>query len=523
MSTQRGSSPLGPPSRRPTVGAGELVYKSARGRWVVAATVLGSGMAAIDATVVGIALPTIGRDFKASVVQLQWVSNAYTLTLAGLLLLGGALGDRYGRKIVFQIGTAWFALASLLCGAAPDTLALIGARALQGVGAALLTPGSLAILQASFTRDDRSKAIGAWSGLGGVATAIGPFLGGWLISAVSWRLIFLINLPLAVVVLVVTRRHVPESKNETESGRLDFAGAALFCVGLAGVVYGLTEGPVNGWTSPATLLALLAGAGFLCAFCIVELISRAPLLPPQIFRSMQFTGANVVTFVVYGALGGALFLLPIQLQTVLRFSPLASGVALLPVTVIMLALSARSGALAARVGPRLQMSVGPLIVGAGLALMARIGMGGNYVSEVLPAVIVLGFGLCVTVAPLTAAVLAAAPSENSGIASAVNNDVARAAALIAVAVLPSLSGITGDSYSHPVEFASGFQTAVLISAAACLVASFIGLITIRNGPRQPRSQLRAPEYHCALDAPALVPALAGPKGGDDVPPPQKGA
>lgn len=479
-----------------------LVYRSARGRWVVAATVLGSAMAAIDATVVGIALPTIGRSFHAGVTELQWVTNAYTLTLAGLLLLGGSLGDRYGRRKVFQIGTAWFALASLICAVAPDAPALIAARALQGVGAALLTPGSLAILQASFVPSDRSRAIGAWAGLGGVATAIGPFLGGWLISAASWRLIFFINLPVAAAVLAVSSRHVPESRDPTMTGRLDIVGAGLFCLALAGLTYGLTEGASLGWGSPATLTALIGGTVLLVAFCIAELKQKSPLLPLGIFRSGQFSGANAVTFVVYGGLGGALFLLPIQLQQVLGFSPLEAGVALLPVTVIMLALSSRSGALAARIGPRLQMSVGPLLVGAGLALLARVGVTDRYVGAVLPALIVLGFGLAATVAPLTAAVLAAAPSEHSGIASAVNNDVARVASLVAVAVLPSLAGITGKSYLHPAAFSAGFHNAVLISAGACVVGSLIGVLTIRNPVHEPKREPLV-EWQCGLEGPSL--------------------
>ena len=468
----------------------------------MAATVLGSAMAAIDGTVVGIALPTIGRTFHAGVTELQWVTNAYTLTLAGLLLLGGSLGDRYGRRRVFQVGTAWFAIASLLCAVAPDAPALIGARALQGVGAALLTPGSLAILQASFSREDRSKAIGAWAGLGGVATAVGPFLGGWLISAVSWRLIFFINLPVAVAVLAVSRRHVPESRDPTITGRLDVPGAVLFSLALAGLTYGLTEGAGQGWGSPVTVSALVAGAGLLVAFCLVELRQKSPLLPLGIFRSAQFSGANAVTFVVYGGLGGALFLLPIQLQQVLGFTPLEAGIALLPITVIMLALSSRSGALAARIGPRLQMSVGPLLVGAGLALLARVGVTDSYMPGVLPAVLVLGFGLAATVAPLTAAVLAAAPSEHSGIASAVNNDVARVGSLVAVAVLPSLAGITGKSYLHPAQFSAGFHTAVLISAAACGVGSLIAVLTIRNPAPLPKVEPSV-EWQCGLEGPAL--------------------
>jgi EmrB/QacA subfamily drug resistance transporter len=499
-----GSSRYGRRLKGPSPKAADLVYSSSQGRWVIAATVLGSGMASIDATVVGIALPTIGRNFHATVTELQCVTNAYTLTLGGLLLLGGALGDRYGRRRLFRIGTVWFALGSLLCGLAPSSPALIAARALQGIGAAMLTPGSLAILEASFVPGDRSKAIGAWAGLSGVATAVGPFLGGWLISALSWRLIFLINLPVALVVLLVSARRVPESKDETATGPLDVPGAVLFSVGLAGVAYGLTETSGHSWSSPTAMAALFSGIGLLIAFCVVELVSPSPLLPLRIFRSRQFSGANAVTFVVYGGLGGALFLLPIQLQEVLGFTPLGAGISLLPITVIMLALSARSAALAARIGPRLQMSVGPLMVGAGLALMARIGTGGSYVPEVLPAVLVLGFGLATTVAPLTAAVLAAAPSENSGIASAVNNDVARVAALIAVALLPSIAGITGHSYMHPAQFSSGFHQAVIIAGGACVAGSLVAVLTIRNPGRERKRQPPCQKWQCGLEAPSLV-------------------
>jgi len=482
--------------------AGWLSLRSGPGRWVVAATVLGSGMASIDATVVGIALPTIGRQFHADVTELQWVTNAYTLTLAGLLLLGGSLGDRFGRRRLFMLGTVWFAVASMLCGLAPSAQALIAARALQGVGAALLTPGSLAILQASFAPADRPRAIGAWAGLGGVATAIGPSVGGWLIGAVSWRLIFFINAPVAVAVFAIASRHVPESRDRTAAGRVDVLGAVLVSAGLAGVVYGLTEAAARGWASTVTIASVAIGGVLLVGFIVAESRRRAPMMPLGVFRSGQFSGANAVTFVVYGGLGGALFLLPIQLQEAVGFTPLMAGTALLPITIIMLTLSSRSGALAARIGPRLQMSVGPLIVAAGLALMARIGVGGGYTPEVLPAVVVLGFGLAVTVAPLTAAVLAAAPTHNSGIASAINNDVARVAALIAVAVLPSVAGLTGDSYLHPAIFSAGFHRAVLIAAGACVVGAAIAVLTIRN-PAQASEEPPLEGWQCALDAPPL--------------------
>ena len=478
-----------------------LVYASARGRWVLTATVLGSAMASIDATVVGIALPAIGRDFGAGLATLQWVVTGYTLTLASLLLVGGALGDRYGRRRVFLTGVVWFALASALCGAATGPGVLIAARALQGVGAALLTPGSLAILEASFADGDRGRAIGAWSGLSGVATAIGPFVGGWLVQAVSWRLIFAINLPLAALVVAVTLRHVPESHDREAIGRIDAAGAVLITAGLAGLTFGLIEGPADGWTSPVVAAAVIGAVLLLAAFVQRERRAATPLLPLSLFGSMQFTAANIVTFVLYGALGGALFLLPIQLQQVSGYSPVEAGVSLLPVTVLMLVLSARSGALAARIGPRPQMSVGPVLVGAGLALLARVGHGGDYLTEVLPAVLVFGFGLAVTVAPLTTTALSAAPARFAGMASAVNNDVARAGGLIAVAVLPAAAGITGSAYLHPDQFSAGFRTACLICAGLCVLSGLLAAATIRNPVREEPAGPGAPRLHCGLDAP----------------------
>ncbi|MDR2984232.1 MAG: DHA2 family efflux MFS transporter permease subunit [Nocardiopsaceae bacterium] len=483
-----------------------LKLRSASGRWVLFATVLGTTMASIDATVVGIALPAIGKDFNASLADLQWVVTAYTLTLAGLLLVAGALGDRYGRKLVFQIGVVWFALASILCLIAPSATFLIGARALQGIGAALLTPGSLAIIEASFRPGDRGKAIGAWSGFGGVGTAIGPFLGGWLIQAVSWRLIFAINLPIAALVVAVTWRHVPESRDEAETGRVDISGGLLVTLGLIGLTYGLIDGPAKGWNRATPLASLIAGVILLVMFVLRERRARTPVLPLSLFSSTQFTSANIVTFTVYGALGGALFLLPIQLQQVSGYTALQAGVSLLPVTVIMLLLSSRSGALAARIGPRLQMTAGPLVIAAGFALFARIGSSGDYLTEVLPAVLVFGFGLAINVAPLTATVLAAAPAENAGAASAVNNDVARAASLIAVAVLPAAAGLTGTSYLHPDTFSAGFRMASFISAGLCVAGGILAGFTIRNPRRAPAegAPAAAPEpvvLHCGLDSP----------------------
>ena len=487
-----------------------LRLASPSGRWVLFATVLGSAMASIDATVVGIALPAIGQDFHASLAALQWVVTAYTLTLAGLLLVAGALGDRYGRRLVFQIGVIWFAVASVLCGIAPDSAVLIGARALQGVGAALLTPGSLAIIEASFRPADRGKAIGAWSGFSGVGIAVGPFLGGWLIQAVSWRLIFAINLPVAALILAVAWRHVPESRDVAETGRVDISGGVLVTLGLIGLTYGLIDGPAAGWGRPGPLASVIGGVALLTAFVLRERRARNPVLPLSLFASKQFTSANIVTFVVYAALGGALFLLPIQLEQVSGYTALEAGISLLPVTVLMLLLSSRSGALAARIGPRLQLTAGPLVIAAGLALFARIGHSGDYLTEVLPAVVVFGFGLAINVAPLTSTVLAAAPAENAGAASAVNNDVARAASLIAVAVLPAAAGLSGTSYLHADAFSAGFRMASFISAGLCVLGGALAAVMIRNPAPAAKEAAPAerPVLHCGLDCPGPRPAAA---------------
>ncbi|GLU49813.1 MFS transporter [Nocardiopsis ansamitocini] len=475
-------------------------YRSPQGRWILLATVLGSALAAIDSTVVGIALPTIGREFDTGLADLQWVVTAYMMTLAGLLLVAGALGDRYGRRRVFVAGVVWFALASLLCAMAPSAFLLIVGRALQGVGAALLIPGSLAILQGSFTAQDRGKAIGAWSGLGGVATALGPFLGGWLVEAYSWRLIFLINLPLAAVVVLISLRHVPESRDRAAVGNVDVIGGVLITGGLIGLTYALIEGPVRGWDAPLVLLGVAAALLCLPGFFVWERRTPHPILPLGLLASAQFRAANAVTFIVYGALGAALFLLPIQLQQVSGYSVLASGIALLPLTAIMLAFSASSGALATRIGPRLQMAVGPVIVGAGLALMSRAGADAGYLVDVLPAVLVLGAGLATVVAPLTTTALEAAPREHAGVASAVNNDVSRAAGLIAVAVLPAAVGITGGAYLDPAVFDTGFRSAVWLCGGLCIVGGVLAAFTIRNPLRRPN---RAATSHCALEGPPL--------------------
>jgi EmrB/QacA subfamily drug resistance transporter len=490
-----------------TADAPALSYSSAPGRWVLAITVLGSGIAALDATVVNIALPTIGRDFHTGIAALQWVMNGYTLTLAAFLLIGGSLGDRFGRRRVYLIGVVWFALASAACGFAPGAVVLIVTRVLQGAGAALLTPGSLAILEASFVPADRARAIGAWSGLSGVAIAAGPLIGGYLISAASWRWIFFINIPIAAAVVALGARHVPESRDLGATGKLDYPGALAAVVFLTGITFAFIQAPTLGWSSPAVLTMALAGLAGLAAFLVRERRAAAPMLPLSIFAERQFAATNAVTFIVYAALVGATFLLPVVLQVVSGYSPLGSGLALLPLTVIMLALSARSGQLATRIGPRLQMSAGPVVVGAGLAMLTLATSGTSYVVYVLPAVVVFGLGLAITVAPLTATAMSSAPAQHSGIASAVNNDVARFGGLLAVAVLPALAGITGTSYLHPHALAAGFRTAALISGATCVAGGLLAALTITNPPRVPRpAGAPAPEecLHCGLDAPPLT-------------------
>ncbi len=466
------------------------------------ATVLGSGMAQLDGTVVNVALPHIGNELSVGLSSLQWVITGYTLTLAAFLLLGGGLGDRYGRRRVFMIGVIWFAVASGLCAVAPNAPLLIIARALQGVGGALLTPGSLALLQTTFAEEDRGRVIGAWSGLTGVASALGPFVGGWLLDVSSWRWIFVLNLPLAVGVLLVSARHVPESRDEAAEGSPDWAGGGLAAVALAALTYGLIEGPATHWP-PGPIISLVAAVLLIAGFLLLESRRRSPMLPLTLFRARQFNAANIVTFAMYGALSAFLFLVPVELQTVSGYSALGAGISLLPVTVLMLLLSARSGDLAARIGPRLQMTAGPLIVAAGMLLLVRVGPDANYLTAVLPAVVVIGLGLSTTVAPLTAAALSTVPPQHVGIASGVNNDVARTAGLLAVAVLPALAGISGDDYRVAGAFDSGFTHAAVICACLAATAGVLAALLIRN----PARLARPPKLPVDLHVPATLQVL----------------
>lgn len=467
------AGPVGDPPAAPVVAP--LALGTPRARWVLLATVLASAMAFLDASAVNVALPTLGTDLGASLQGLQWVVTGYTLALAALVLLGGSLGDRYGRRRVFLVGVVWFAAASLLCGLAPSTGLLVAARVLQGVGGALLTPGSLAILQSSFRPGDRARAIGLWSGLGGVAGLGGPFLGGFLVDAASWRWVFLVNVPVAAAVVAVTLRHVPESRDPAAHGRFDVAGAVLAAVALGATTYALVDAGGAG-TWPAAAVGLAAGVGFV----LRERRARDPLLPLAVFADRTFSGANLTTLAVYGALGGFSFFLVLQLQTVLGYGALQAGAASVPPVVVISLLSARAGALATRVGPRVPMTVGPLVAAAGVLHLSAADAGDRFVTAVLPGSLVFGLGMALTVAPLTAAVLAAAPDHLAGVASGVNNAVARAGQLLAVAALPVAVGLSGDDYARPDVLSDGFASALRVCAGLLAAGGVVAWLTVRG-------------------------------------------
>jgi len=479
---------------------GAVRFDSGAGRWVLTIAVLGSGIAFLDGTVVNVALPAIGRDLDASTSELQWMLNGYLLTLASFILLGGSLGDRVGRRRIFVIGTAWFTLASALCALAPSSEVLIAARLLQGIGGALLTPGSLAMIDASFRHADRARAIGAWSGLTGVGAALGPLLGGYLVDAVSWRAVFLINLPLGLFVCLTAPRHVPETRDPTAHGRLDVLGALLTAVGLGGTTYALISGP-DGMTA-AVSIAAVVGVLALVAFVLHERRAESPMLPLALFANRQFSAANLVTVVVYAALGGVFFLFVAFLQISLGWTPLAAGAASLPITALMLAFSARSGALAQKVGPRIPLTLGPLAIAAGMLLMTRIDPGDSYVGSVLPAMLVFGSGLTLVVAPITATVLAAADSRHAGIASGINNAVSRVAGLLAVAVLPLVGGLTGDAFYDPAQMTHGFHVAMVATAALSAAGGVLAWLTIDPHVLEPERE-RPPHYQCPISGTPL--------------------
>ncbi|MEO7069992.1 MAG: MFS transporter [Nostocoides sp.] len=450
---------------------------SHRGRLTLWALTLGSGIAILDGTVVNIAVPTIGRDLHASLAQLQWIVNGYLLSLAALVLVGGALGDRLGRRRIYVLGLALFAIASAACALAPSPTALVGCRVVQGIGGALATPGALAIIQSSFLPEDRAPAIGTWAGWSGIAAAAGPFIGGWLIEHAGWRWIFWINVPLCIVVVLVCLAVTPESSDADERGqRFDVVGAVLTAVGLGVLTYALTA---SGNASRGLVWGTgLLGVAIFAGFAAYERRVPNPLVPLGLFASRIFSAANAMTFLVYGSMGAFFLFLILQLQVTAGWTPIESGLATLPVTIAMMLLSSRAAAMSARIGPRIPMTVGPLLAAGGVLLLIPVGRESAYLTGVFPGVALFSLGLAALVSPLTTAVLAAAPDHLSGLASGINNAVARAGSLLAVAALPGLVGLSGADYADPAVLTHGYRLVMVICAvllAAGGIVSWFGL------------------------------------------------
>ena len=455
-----------------------IVLDSPKGRTVLATVVLGSAVASLTATIVNIALPSLASDLDAGSSGQKWIINGYTLTLAAFILVGGSLGDRFGRLRIYRVGVIWFAVASLLCAVSWNTESLVGFRLLQGIGGALLTPGSLSIIESSLRKADRGRGVGAWSGITGLAGAVGPLLGGLLVE-ISWRWVFVVNIPVAIAVVVLSR-WVPETSDPSaRDSPLDLSGAVLSALVLGAVSYAFIEGPEGGFSSVEVGAVVVAVLGVV-ALWRTERRHEQPMLPLDLFGVRAFAVANVLTFVIYGGMGVMFFLLSIQLQVTAGWSALEAGTALLPVTLIMLVLSSRAGDLAQKIGPRWPLTIGPIVMAVGMVMMTRAGPDASFLTDVLPAVTVFGFGLTSIVAPVTTTALGAAPDERAGAASGTNNAVARTGGLLAVAAIPSLVGLTGDALSTPALLDPGFDRAMWASAAVVAAGGVLALFLLRS-------------------------------------------
>ncbi len=469
-----------------------IALRSSAGRWTLAAAVLGSGAVFLESTVATVALPALGREFSLGFDGLQWVMNAYLLPLSALILLGGSLGDRYSRPRVFAIGLIGFGAASALCAVAGSSAALLAARLAQGAFGALVVPNSLALLDELFVEEDRGAAIGQWAGWSAVSTALGPLLGGWLVDEISWRWVFAGVVPVALAAALIAFRRVPDAvtlgRAPPRPVTVDYPGALLAILGLGGMTAALVRAPRDGLTAPvvgAGAVGLLA----LVAFILLERRVRHPLLPLGLFASRQFSGTNLVTLLVYAALGAWFFLFILMLQNVLDYDALRAGASLLPLNALMLTLSSWTGRLSIRIGARIPMTVGSLVAGAGLLLLARIQEDTAYLTGILPGLLVLGLGLATLVAPLTSAVLGAVPDGEAGVASAVNNAAARLAGLLGTAVLPLAAGLGGREMAEGPMFVAGYGRAMLLSAGLCAAGGTVAWLTVR------RSAAVAPAPH----------------------------